>query len=124
MSETPPPAAQDLERALLLSLIDIHLRRVSTDALEALEGDLRAGQPSTALRLVTFYAFPEGALQVPAHDESPFAAVRLQTAAKRFKKMENGDGGHLEDAARPPLRLRHRAGSPHRAGPPRPLGRP
>jgi hypothetical protein len=35
------PAAQDLERLLLLSLIDLHLRRASTDALAAVEDDLR-----------------------------------------------------------------------------------
>jgi hypothetical protein len=38
--EALSPAAQDLERSLLLSLIDIHLRRASTDALAAVERDL------------------------------------------------------------------------------------
>jgi hypothetical protein len=33
---------QDIERLLLLSLIRIHLRRASTDALQALERDLQA----------------------------------------------------------------------------------
>jgi hypothetical protein len=42
MSAAPPPAAQDLERVLLLSLIDIHLRRASTDALWSLEANLQA----------------------------------------------------------------------------------
>jgi hypothetical protein len=37
---------QDVERLLLLSLIRIHLRRASTDALEALERDLQTGTRS------------------------------------------------------------------------------
>jgi hypothetical protein len=36
-----PAADQDLVRALLLRLIDLHLRRASTDALQALERDLQ-----------------------------------------------------------------------------------
>ena len=42
MTLSAPPAEQDLERVLLLSLLNIHLCRGSTDALQALEGDLRA----------------------------------------------------------------------------------
>jgi hypothetical protein len=34
---------QDVERLLLLSLIRIHLRRASTEALQALERDLQDG---------------------------------------------------------------------------------
>jgi hypothetical protein len=41
MSATPPPAAQDLERVLLLSLIDLHLRRASTEALHELDRGLQ-----------------------------------------------------------------------------------
>jgi hypothetical protein len=47
MSQTSPGALaspapdQDIERLLLLSLIRIHLRRASTDALQALERDLQ-----------------------------------------------------------------------------------
>jgi hypothetical protein len=39
--EASPAGDQELVRALLLSLIDIHLRRTSTDTLELLERDLR-----------------------------------------------------------------------------------
>jgi hypothetical protein len=47
MSAALPPGDQDLERTLLLSLIDIHLRRASTDALQALVRHLQTapGQP-------------------------------------------------------------------------------
>jgi hypothetical protein len=38
-----PAADEDLERVLLLSLIDLHLRRASTDALQAFERDLQKG---------------------------------------------------------------------------------
>jgi hypothetical protein len=39
---TPTDDQDDLVRLLVLSLIDCHLRRASTDALQAIEGDLRA----------------------------------------------------------------------------------
>jgi hypothetical protein len=43
--DTPasPVPDQDIERLLLLSLIQIHLRRASTDALQAFERDLQTG---------------------------------------------------------------------------------
>jgi hypothetical protein len=46
-----PVPDQDIERVLLLSLIRIHLSRVSTDALQALERELeRAGMSGAATR--------------------------------------------------------------------------
>jgi len=54
-------------------------------------------------RLVTFYAFPEGALKhlrTTNVVESPFAAVRLRTAAaKAVQESGERHGRHLEDAA-------------------------
>jgi hypothetical protein len=52
---------------------------------------------------VTFYAFPKAYwkhVRPTNVGESPFAAVRLRTAAaKCFENVEKATGGHLEDAA-------------------------
>jgi len=54
-------------------------------------------------RMVTFYQFPGEHwkhLRTSNPVESPFAAVRLRTAAaKRFQAGGERDGDHLEDAA-------------------------